>query len=155
MSKFSGFLQLRRGIFEHLRDGRMSHMEVLALIYIATQADTRDGTWKGSAGALAGELVMSPRTARDVLEKLSKKGYLKSWAVPGKHSCYPIAVHKYLSTTGEHAGERVDALSSTGPADDRWFAPKPREENGEQSDSHSGKDGGEQSAAQKRRKNLV
>lgn len=133
MPKFSGFLQLRRGIFEHLRDGRLTHMEALALIYILTQADTRTGVWSGSAGALAGELGLRPRTARDLLERLSGGGYLKRFPVAGRHSCYPILIHKYQISTGEHNGEQLNAIASASKSDLRFF---PREHDGEQHDEH-------------------
>ncbi len=146
MSKLNGFLQLRRGIFEHIRDGRMSHMDALSFIYIVAQADTRTGVWNGSAAALAGEMGMSPRTARDVLERLSARGYLKRFPIPGKHSCYPILVHKFLITDGEHRGEQLNAKDSTSKEDLRHFSR-------EQSVGDYGEHGVEQGAAQKRIEN--
>jgi hypothetical protein len=121
MPRYAGFLPLYRGLFEHVRDGRISHTECFALIYMLTQADTRNGIWSGSASALAGELSIPARTARDILAKLATKGYLRTYAVPGKHSCYPIRIHKYHVTNGEHNGELVDALSSIGPRDYKWI----------------------------------
>ena len=112
MSNFGGYLQLRRAIFEHVRDGRLPHMEALAYIYMATQADTRTGVWIGSAGSLAGELCCNERSARWLLEGLSRKGYIRRFPVPGRHFCYPILVNKYLVTDGEHAGERLNAVAS-------------------------------------------
>ncbi len=115
MSKESGFLQLRRGVFEHIKDGRMSHLDGLVFIYIASQADTRTGVWNGSAGALAGELCLSHRNARRVLERLtlsSDGGYIKRFPVPGSHVCYPILVNKFLVTDGEHKGEHLNARDS-------------------------------------------
>ena len=112
MSNFGGYLQLRRAIFEHVRDGRLPHMEALAYIYMATQADTRTGVWIGSAGSLAGELCCRERSARWLLEGLSRKGYIRRFPVPGRHVCYPILVNKYLVTDGEHAGERLNAIAS-------------------------------------------
>jgi len=56
LSKENGFVPLRRGLWEHVRDGRMSLTEAATFIYICSQADTRNGIWNGSAGALAGEL---------------------------------------------------------------------------------------------------
>jgi hypothetical protein len=142
VSKLTGFLQLRRGIFEHVRDGRMSHMDALTFIYIVAQADTRTGVWSGSAGALAGEMGISPRTARDVLERLSADGYLKRFPVPGKHSCYPILIHKFLITDGEHRGKHLNAKDSSSKDDLRHFT---RDEHGEHGVGHS--------AAQKRIEN--
>ena len=138
MSKLSGFLQLRRGIFEHVRDGRMTRTAAFCYIYILTQADTRTGIWSGSAGALAGELAMPLGTARHVLEALDKR-YIKRFPTPGRHSCYPIALHKFLITEGEHKGQHLNALDSISPTDLRYF---PREQMGEQDvkqvDEHAG-----------------
>lgn len=143
MAKQNGFLQLRRGIFEHVREGRMSHMDALIFIYIMAQADTRTGVWKGSAGALAGELGVSPRTARGVMERLSQRGYIRRFPVPGKHSCYPILIHKFLITDGEHRGEHLNARDSIDYAALRYLTSEERvEDYGEHSVGHS--------AAQKR-----
>jgi hypothetical protein len=105
MAKFAGYLQLRRGIFEHVKDGRMSHMDAVAFIYIASQADTRTGVWNGSASSLAGELAFSPRNARRLIERLSDSGYIKRFPVHGRHVCYPILVNKFIVTDGEHKGQ--------------------------------------------------
>ena len=134
MSKSNGFLQLRRGVWEHLRDGRMSHMDALAFIYIVSQADTRTGVWNGSASSLAGEIVVSPRNARRLLERLTEAGYLKRFSVPGKHVCYPVLVHKYPISDGQHKGEHLDAASSTSATLLRYI----KAESGEQEGEHKG-----------------
>jgi hypothetical protein len=145
VSKENGFVPLRRGIWEHVRDGRMSKLEALAFIYICSQADTRTGIWKGSAGALAGELGLPERTARDVLEKMEHGDYVRRFAVPGQHLCYPILVHKFPISQGEHNGEQLDALSSSksdGCLEVRYFS---REHGVEQHGEH----GVEHGAAQR------
>jgi len=146
VSKENGFAPIRRGLWEHLRDGRMSHLEALAFVYICSQADTRTGIWKGCAKSLAGELGMKERTARDVLEKMEHGNYIRRFAIPGLHSCYPILVHKFLITQGEHNGEHLNAIDSKSPVDLTYFS---REQDGEQSVKH----GVERSAAQRRIKN--
>jgi len=143
MARDTGFFQLRRGLWEHVRDGRMSITEALAFIYIGTQADTRTGIWKGSAKSLSSELGLPERTARDVLEKMEHGDYIRRFAVPGRHICYPILVHKFLLTNGEHNGEQLNALDSKSPADLAYF---PREQSVEQDGEH----GVEHGAAQKR-----
>ena len=122
VSKEYGFLQLRRGVFEHVRDGRMTITEALGFIYICSQADTRTGIWKGCAKSLSGELGIPERTARDILEKMQHGDYIRRFAVPGRHACYPILVHKFPITQGEHNGEHLNALESLGPADLRYFS---------------------------------
>lgn len=146
MSKLNGFLQLRRGVWEHVRDGRMSVTVALAFIYICCEADTRTGIWKGSAKSLSGELGIPERTARDVLEKMEHGDYIRRFAVPGRHSCYPILVHKFEITQGEHNGEQLNALESKSPAELSYF---PRE----QSVERNGERGVEHGAAQRRIEN--
>ncbi len=141
MSKSNGFLQLRRGVWEHVRDERMSVTVALAFIYICSEADTRTGVWKGSAKSLSCELGIHERTARDVLEKMELGDYIRRFALPGRHSCYPILVHKFLVTDGEHGGQHLNALASTSPVDVRYFA---CEQNGERDV--------EQGASQKRKR---
>jgi hypothetical protein len=135
MSKENGFLQLRRGVFEHVRDGRMSLADYAIHSYITSQADTRSGVWMGSAGALAGELSLSPRMARRFLERLSQGDYIKRFPAPGRHVCYPILVHKFAVTDGEHKGEQLNAIASISPVDLRYFS---GEHMGEQRGEHMG-----------------
>jgi hypothetical protein len=146
VTKENGFLQLRRGLWEHIRDGRMSITEGLAFVYICSQADTRTGIWKGCAKSLCGELGVPERTARDVLEKMEHGDYIRRFAVPGRHSCYPILVHKFEITQGEHDGEQLNALDSGSPTELAYFS---REQNGERGVKH----GVEHGAAQRRSKN--
>jgi hypothetical protein len=145
MARGTGFFQLRRGLWEHVRDGRMSITEVLAFIYIGTQADTRTGIWKGCAKSISGELGIPERTARDVLEKMEHDNYIRRFAVPGRHGCYPILIHKFTITNGEHSGEQLNALACTSSLDLAYFPP---EQYGEESVERSVEDG----AAQKRSK---
>jgi hypothetical protein len=142
MSKENGFAPIRRGLWEHIRDGRMSHLQALAFVYICSQADTRTGIWKGCAKSLAAELGLRERTARDVLEKMERGDYIRRFAVPGLHSCYPILVHKFAVTQGEHNGEQLNALTSKSPAELAYFSC-------EQIVEH----GGEHSAGQRRIEN--
>ena len=145
MSKENGFAPIRRGLWEHVRNGRMSHTEALAFVYICSQADTRTGIWNGSASALTGELGIPARTARDVLERMEHGDYIRRFAVPGRKVCYPILVHKFPLTQGEHNGEQLDALSSLqtdGCMELRYF-----------SCEHNGEHDGEHNAAQRRSEN--
>lgn len=149
MSKENGFAPIRRGLWEHVRDGRMSVTEALAFIYICSQADTRTGIWKGCAKALSGELGIPDRTARDVLEKMEHGDYIRRFAVPGSHLCYPILVHKFIITQGEHNGEQLDALNCTNENTLSYIEEKSREQSVEQHGEH----GVEHSAAQRRQEN--
>ena len=111
----------------------MSLTEAAAFIYICSQADTRSGIWQGSAGALSGELGIPPRTARDVLERMEHGDYIRRFAVPGRHVCYPILVHKFPITQGEHNGEQLNALESKSSVELSYLS---REQHGEHGVEH-------------------
>jgi hypothetical protein len=103
-------------------------MDALILIYIATQADTRTGVWNGSAGALAGEIALSSSNARRILERLTEGRYIRRFPVPGRHVCYPILVHKFLVTDGEHKGQLLNAFESASPTELRYMPSEPEYE---------------------------
>ena len=108
-----GYLQLRRGLFEHVTEGRMSLTECCLYIAIMANAEPNTGIWKGSAGLLASLYGLSPRTARDVLERLESKRYIKRFPVPGSHSNYPILVNKYQCSDGAMKGMRLNTEKTT------------------------------------------
>jgi len=112
VSKTSGYLQLRRGIWEHVRNGSLTHTGALVYIYMLTQADTRTGIWKGSAQCIANDLNIPRSTAKYALRGLDGI-YIKRFAVPGRHACYPILLHKFRIAQGQHVGLMLDALNST------------------------------------------
>jgi hypothetical protein len=85
----SGFIQLRRGLFEHVRDGRLSFFETSLYVAIIVDANPATGICYGSAGLFATIFGLAPRTVREALEKLEKKGYSeavcggrKAWKLP-------------------------------------------------------------------------
>lgn len=106
MSKRNGFVPLRRGLWEHARDGSLTHTGALIYIYMLSQADTRTGVWKGSAQSLAGELGIRKSTVKYALRGLDGR-YIKRLTVPGKHICYPILLHKFLITQGQQVGLKL------------------------------------------------
>jgi hypothetical protein len=55
-------------------------------------------------------------TAKYSLQKLDG-AYIRRFTTPGRHFCYPILLHKFLVTDGQHLGLRLDALSSTSPTE--------------------------------------
>jgi len=122
VTKANGFLQLRRGLWEHVRNGSLTRTGALVYIYMLTQADTRTGVWKGSAQCVATDLNIPKSTAKYALRGLDGR-YIKRFAVRGRHACYPILLHKFLITQGQHVGLMVDALSSTDPRTLEFFKP--------------------------------
>ena len=109
----SGFVQLRRGLFEHVRDGRLSFFE--ASLYVAILSDTNPSTGLcyGSAGLFSVVYSVPTRTCRDALEKLEQKGYLRRFPTRGKHGSYPILVNKFRCSSGAMSGLYVNSDKSS------------------------------------------
>jgi hypothetical protein len=123
MSKERGFLQLRRGLWEHVRDGSLTHTGALVYIYMLSQADTRTGIWKGCAQSLANDLRLPLSTAKYSLRSLDGR-YIRRLMVQGRRRCYPILCHKFVVSQGPHVGLRLDALNSTSENTLRFFLGK-------------------------------
>ena len=109
----NGFVPIRRGILEHLRDGRITHGELAAYIVMILEADSKTGIWKGSARALAALYGWTQRGARHVLERLERKGYIRRFATPRSHANYPVLIDKYLCAEGGLEGRRLNVRAST------------------------------------------
>lgn len=109
----TGFIQLRRGIDEHVREGRISFFEGALYVFILLNTNPSTGVCHGSAGLFATIYSISSRTCRDALEKLEDKGYLKRFPVRGKHGSYPILINKFLCSHGAMKGMYVNCLKTT------------------------------------------
>lgn len=108
----SGFIQLRRGLSEHVRDGRLSFFEAALYVFILMDTNPATGLCYGSAGLFAAVYGVSSRTCRDALEKLDEKGYLKRFPTRGKHGSYPILINKFICSIGAMKGLYVNCEKS-------------------------------------------
>jgi len=108
----SGFIQLRRGLSEHVRDGRLSFFEASLYVFILMDAHPATGVCFGSAGLFSAVYGIPSRTCRDALEKLEIKGYLKRFPTRGRHGSYPILVNKYRCSIGAMKGMYVNCSKS-------------------------------------------
>lgn len=97
---------------EHLRSGAISKGEFILFLEMICNADPASGTWESSAEELSRSLSVSPRTCRDQMESLERKGYIKRFQVPGKNGSYPILVNKFECSDGAMKGSRVNAKES-------------------------------------------
>jgi hypothetical protein len=134
----TGFVQSRRGLLEHLSDGRVSPLEYAAFSVIRDGADPSSGIWHGGSRGLSvifGQAI-SERTARRLLESLESKGYIKRFPVPGRHANYGIAVNKYECTVGARSGMRLSIDGANVIADLHYSG-------GEETGEHTGEETGE------------
>jgi hypothetical protein len=109
----NGYVQLRRGLLEHVMNGSMSLIEMGLYVAVLVNADPASGIWRGSGELLGTWLNLSPRTSRDQLARLEVKGYIKRFVVPGRAKPYPILVHNYECSAGAMKGLRLNARKST------------------------------------------
>jgi hypothetical protein len=110
-----GFIQIRRGLDEHLLAGRISLFEAGVYLVIHLQANFETGMWVGSAPRL---LAAAPRGAalRDIqraIEHLSEIGFLRTFHTHGQRGNYPVLIHKYEPQFGALRGKRLNAVAST------------------------------------------
>ena len=96
MTNGDGFVRLRRGILEHLQDGRIRPMEFAAFLTILLAADHRNGAWQGSARSLARLMGLSRRYCQKLLARLEGRGYVTRGS-PQPPGTYAIGVKRYFA----------------------------------------------------------
>lgn len=107
-----GFVQMRRGLLEHIRAGRLTGNEGSLFMWLVLEADPCTGIVYGSAGLFATVYGWSARNVREWLEGLERKGYIRRFSKPGSHACYPILINKYLCSHGAMRGKVLNAVAS-------------------------------------------
>jgi hypothetical protein len=109
----NGYLKFRRSFLEHLEDGRITFSEFGVAVIIYSAANPSTGIWIGSARRLEMEYhIGSERMSRKLMEAIEHKGYIKRFAVPGRHSNYPVLCNHYELTLGVRAGMFVNAVKT-------------------------------------------
>jgi len=106
------FVKNRRGILQHLKEGRISKDEFAAYEFMLLSADAATGVWWGDSVELAaafGQRDLRQEKAKDVLHGLEEKGYIKRFRQQGSRAKYPILINKYEITVGPLSDRLVDA----------------------------------------------
>ena len=96
MTNGDGFVRLRRGVLEHLADGRLRPVEFAAFLTILLAADHRNGAWQGSARSLARLMGLSRRYCQKLLARLEGRGYVTRGS-PQPPGTYAIGVKRYFA----------------------------------------------------------
>ncbi len=97
-----GFIKIRRGLRHHIREGKMSLLELGVYLHLQFCADFRTGIQMNSAGHIyysTGQRY-SVRQIQRALEALEKAGYIKRFIVDGRKGDYRILIHKFFVTDG-------------------------------------------------------
>jgi hypothetical protein len=112
-----GFVQKRRGVLQHLSEGRITIGEYVVLDVLLMLADPRVGVWVGSAVLLSLQFggAVSVKVMRTVLGSLEAKGYIRwrPWHVQGSKSPHPFVIDKYLISAGKLKGRLVKTSATT------------------------------------------
>ena len=109
------FVQVRRGIIEHLETGQLSAREFAVYNLIILLADKATGLWWGCSKAISakfGHGDLDDRAAKGALHRLEENGYIRRFFVQGQRGNHPILVDKYAPTVGELKGRRVNAAAT-------------------------------------------
>lgn len=97
----NGFVPIRRGIYEHLKEGRITGQEFMVYLLLHLKADHRTGIcYKISGPVIAGLLQISHRQANRLLTRLEKKGYIKRLNHRGQVPYYPVVINRFLTSNG-------------------------------------------------------
>jgi hypothetical protein len=117
-----GFLAIRRGIFSHLQDGRMTPVMYAIYSVILDQFDWSSGVWLGSTHRLFDSLGQKTdrSTIKDNLARLYKLGYLKSLRKSGRRGNYYVLINAWRPTVGNLKGYELNTDRSTS-LDDLFF----------------------------------
>jgi hypothetical protein len=118
-----GFYKRRRGILEHLEAGTIGFIDLAVHDYLCLKINAVRGsecsipagvcfTSSVAISSISSKEV-SERTIRRSLEHLEKIGWIKRWAVPGKHGNYPVLLARAAVHDLSGKEYRVNAEATT------------------------------------------
>jgi hypothetical protein len=106
---FSGWVQLRRGILNHLHEGKLSNIEFLVLVVLIMLADKETGAGTINAPCLRSFVPhLSYDAAKRVLLSLEEKHYIYRKIKYKSDLPYPFWVNRYIPSAGPHKGLQID-----------------------------------------------
>lgn len=108
-----GYIQLRRGLYPHIKHGRMTLDELAVYVYLQFIADFCTGRCETSAPHAYYETgrKMPLRKIQRLLESLEKKGYIRRFIIDSKGD-YFLLIHKFQPTLGAFTGKYLNAFKS-------------------------------------------
>ena len=123
----NGFVKLRRGIAEHVSDGRLSTDCFAAFVMITIAANHQNGVWIGSGASLAEDMRWKKRKGQRVLMDLESSGYLRFVDNPKKPGSKAVEILKYLSSDSVNSDTNSDTTATNGASVGRVTATRQRQ----------------------------
>lgn len=101
MQDVKGFVRLRKGIKEHLDEGRMLGQEWMVYSTLLLLADYDTGVCYKMSGEFLARLLNEPvRHVNRMLQSLEKKKYICRLKSKGRGQYYPIIINRFLTSRG-------------------------------------------------------
>ena len=118
-----GHIQLRRGIQDHLRAGKLSLLQLGVYTHLLLCADFKTGKQLNSAIHIHYSTGQQDpiRNIQRALEHLEKEGYIKRFIVKGKKKRLSDPNSPLRSHRRALKGQRLEALSTTSADDPQYF----------------------------------
>lgn len=109
-----GFIQIRRGLEEHLVNGNIGAFEAGVYLVIHMQADYRTGVWTGSAPRLLATLPRGAtlRKVQHALRRLTAIRFIRSFRTHGVRGNYRVLIDKFEPQSPALKGKRLSAWES-------------------------------------------
>lgn len=105
----NGWVQLRRGVLDHLHEGKLSNNEMLVLLVLIMLADKGTGAGTINAPTLRYFVPeLSYDAAKRVLQNLEEKRYIYRKITPFSRKVYPFWVNRYIPSVGPHKDCQID-----------------------------------------------
>lgn len=98
----NGYVKLRRGIAQHVADGKLPTDEFAAYLMMILEADHANGLWFGNGILLSKIMRWQPRKAQRVLASLKALGYVEYDASKGFGGWqFHVKINKYFSSPSD------------------------------------------------------
>jgi hypothetical protein len=107
-----GYSQHRRGVQEHVRDGRMSMLDYAFHSWMIQNADPSTGILFTNAPQLAYESNTSRKLVQKYLCRLERGTYIRRFPRPRSHAKYAILINRFRCSRGPHKGMYLNAVGT-------------------------------------------
>ena len=115
-----GYIKLRRGIIEHIHQGKVTKLEGGVYLHLHLYVDYKTGViWFTCGEYIARYAPFSAFQCRKAIKGLEEKGYIKRF-FNGKGKPYDILINKY-ETPAQRRNDSEKKLIDTGQEKKRFF----------------------------------
>jgi hypothetical protein len=135
----TGFSPIRRGLIEHIREGKFCPSDLGIYTFLQLTADWATGVCYTCAAGIASQFGDPglKELVQKALRRLRENGYINYQRGHGQRGLYPILINKYEPTVGALCGKRLNAFAENS-LDKPVYEAKNGEATAEPRSSHGG-----------------